>query len=90
MKIKVYGAGCNACHEAYESVMNFLSEEGIAADLEHIQYEAAISEADLPATPAVVIEGELLVAGRVPKRQELQQRLIPKPQVDMWWKDTGF
>ena len=90
MEIKVYGAGCRACHEAYETVMNFLSEKGIAADLDYVQDAAAIAEAGLPATPAVVIDGELLVAGRVPRRQELQQRLIPKPQVDMWWKKTGF
>ncbi len=90
MQIKIYGAGCSACHEAYETVMDFLSEHSIAADLEYIQDEAAIAEAALPATPAVVVDGELLVAGRVPKRQELEHRLMQKPQTDMWWKKTGF
>ncbi len=90
MEIKVYGAGCSACHEAYEMVMNFLAENGIAADLDYVQEEAAIAAAGLPATPAVVIDGELLVAGRVPRRSELEKRLKPKPPIDMWWKKTGF
>ncbi len=90
MEIKVYGAGCSACHEAYETVMSFLSENGIAADLDYIQDEVAITEAGLPATPAVVIDGEVLVAGRMPRRQELEQRLMRKPLVDMWWKKNGI
>jgi small redox-active disulfide protein 2 len=90
MNIKVYGSGCSACHETYELVMNYLSEEGIAADLDFIQDTEGIAAAGVQATAAVIVDGDLWISGRIPRREESERRLNPTPETDMWRKKTGF
>ncbi len=85
MDIKVYGMGCEACHQTYELVMNFLAEKGIEANLDYIQDPREIYADGITLTPAIVVDGVQVSSGKVPTRQELERWLAPKLEVDRWW-----
>ncbi len=77
MKIIVYGPGCHRCHETERIVREALGQLGMAADVQKISDYQAMAKAGVLATPAVVIDGVLKVAGRIPKAEEVRGWLTP-------------
>ncbi len=72
MKIVVYGPGCARCHETERVVRHVVAQLGVSADVEKVSDYQAMAEAGIMATPAVTIDGELKVAGRIPKTEEVK------------------
>ncbi len=77
MKIIVYGPGCHRCHETERIVREALGQVGMEADVQKISDYQAMAKAGVLATPAVVIDGVLKVAGRIPKAEEVRGWLMP-------------
>ncbi|MFA7078443.1 MAG: thioredoxin family protein [Syntrophomonas sp.] len=71
MKIEVLGSGCSRCKQLEKDVYNALAELDIAADVMKVKDIQKIMSYKVMATPALAIDGQVKVAGRVPRKEEL-------------------
>ncbi|MGE4537902.1 MAG: thioredoxin family protein [Desulfovibrio sp.] len=71
MDIKVLGPGCAKCKEAEKLVREVVSETGVTATVEKVSDFQQIAGYGVFSTPAVVIDGEVKVVGKVPSKSEL-------------------
>ncbi len=72
MKIEVLGSGCSKCKQLEKDVHNALKEMNIAADVTKVQDIQKIMSYRIMSTPALVIDGQVKIAGRLPRKEELQ------------------
>jgi small redox-active disulfide protein 2 len=63
------------CRETEKIVRNVLAETGIEADVEKVEDIQAIVAAGVVSTPAVEIDGQVKIAGKVPRPDDIR-RLI--------------
>jgi len=66
MRIAVLGTGCPKCRQAKENVRAALAETGRQAEVAEIKDLKAIADYGVMLTPAVVVDGEVKISGRVP------------------------
>ncbi|MBP1761558.1 MAG: hypothetical protein H6Q64_1100 [Firmicutes bacterium] len=71
MKIEVLGSGCARCNQLEKDVINALAELDIAADVSKVKDISKIMAYKVMSTPALVIDGQVKIAGRVPSKKEL-------------------
>lgn len=71
MKIEVLGTGCAKCKQMEKDVINVLAELNMAADVSKVGDIKKIMDYKVMITPALVINGQVKVAGRLPKKDEL-------------------
>jgi len=76
MKITVYGPGCQRCLETERVVRSVVAELGIAAEVEKVSDWKAMVAAGVLATPAVAIDGQLKLSGRIPTAVEMKDLLF--------------
>jgi len=67
MKIEVLGTGCMKCNKLYEEAKRALAEAGVQAELSKVEKIDDIVAYGVAITPALVIDGEVKSAGKVPK-----------------------
>jgi small redox-active disulfide protein 2 len=72
VKIQIAGPGCANCQNTERNVANACAELDLAADLSHVTNIADILDLGVMRTPAVVIDGEVVISGRVPAVPELK------------------
>jgi len=75
MKIEVLGSGCSKCKQLEKDVYNALAELNIAADVSKVQDIQKIMSYKIMATPALVVDGQVKIAGRLPRKEELHSYL---------------
>jgi small redox-active disulfide protein 2 len=73
MNIKILGSGCARCHQLEKTTKEVVKEMGIDATIEEIKDINKIVEYAVLTTPGLVINGELVCAGRVPAKAEVAQ-----------------
>lgn len=73
MKIEVLGTGCAKCKQLEKDVYNALAELDVAADVSKVQDISKIMAYKVMVTPALVIDGEVKIAGRLPRKEELHK-----------------
>lgn len=73
MKVQVLGIGCQRCDELERVVRAVLAELNIAADIEHITDPKQFAARGVFMTPGLVIDGRVVLQGRLPSRDELKQ-----------------
>lgn len=73
MKIEVLGTGCAKCKQLEKDVYNALAELDIAAEVAKVQDISKIMEYKVMTTPALVIDGQVKIAGRLPRKEELHK-----------------
>ena len=71
MKIEVYGPGCANCKRLEQQTREALANLGQEAEVTKVDDLIAISDAGVMRTPALGIDGKLVLQGRVPGVQEL-------------------
>ena len=71
MDVKVLGPGCMKCKKLYEQVDQSIKQLGLNANLVKVEKIDEIIRFGVLATPALVINGEVKVAGRLPNAAEL-------------------
>lgn len=79
MKIDVYGPGCPNCKRLEQQTNEALVKLGQEAEVTKVEDVVAIAEAGVMRTPALGIDGKLVLQGRVPGVQELST-IIAKAQ----------
>lgn len=75
MKIEVLGPGCKNCETTASRFAEIIEELGIEAELNHITDMNELMERGIALTPAVTIDGEVVVAGEVPSRAKIKKLL---------------
>jgi small redox-active disulfide protein 2 len=63
------------CRETEKIVRNVLAETGIEADVEKVEDVNSMVAAGVLATPAVEIDGQVKIAGRVPRPEDIKKLL---------------
>lgn len=71
MDIKILGTGCPKCQRLEQLTREVATEIGVDAQFEHVRDIAKIMEYSVLSTPALVIDGEVKVAGRMPTKEEI-------------------
>jgi small redox-active disulfide protein 2 len=75
VQVKVLGQGCPSCDKLEQDVMAVLAELGLAADLEHVRDVRAIAAYGVMGSPALVIDGKVVAAGKIPSKNQLKEWL---------------
>ena len=75
MEIKVLGPGCKRCEKTEALVRTAVAEAGVSASVEKVTDMMAIAGYGVMGTPAVVIDGEVKCAGKVPSKAEIKEWL---------------
>lgn len=72
MKIKILGMGCWKCNKLEENVRKAVQELGVKLEIEHVRDMDKIIEYGIMMTPALVIDGKVICAGRIPDVEEIK------------------
>jgi small redox-active disulfide protein 2 len=75
MKIEILGTGCPKCKRTIQNVEAAVNELGIPAEIIKVDDITEIMERGVMLTPAVFINGEGKIMGRVPSVDELRKLL---------------
>lgn len=75
MEIKVLGTGCAKCKKLEERTKKVLSELGVEASIEKVEDIYKIMQFGVMNTPALVIDGKVVMSGRLPGDKELRELL---------------
>jgi small redox-active disulfide protein 2 len=78
MKIQVLGTGCPKCKKTYENTEQALKDLGVCADLEKVEDLKAIMNFGVMVTPALAIDGEVRLAGKIPSVDEVKKIISEK------------
>jgi small redox-active disulfide protein 2 len=71
MRVKVLGPGCARCKRLEELTREAAAEAGIPVEIEHVTDTARILDYPIVSTPGLVIEEEVKMSGRLPRREEI-------------------
>jgi small redox-active disulfide protein 2 len=74
-RIEVLGAGCANCRLLYERARAAAEELGLEFEIEKITDLSVIMGYRVMSTPALVVDGVVKVAGRVPSPTQLKEIL---------------
>ena len=75
MEIKVLGTGCPNCIALEKSVRNTVAELNIDANIEKVEDIVQIMSYGIMRTPGIVIDGKVVLSGRIPSSNELKELL---------------
>ena len=78
MKIIVYGTGCGKCKAVEKAVKNAVDKLGANAEIVKIEELDKIMEAGILSTPALSIDNEIKVTGRIPTSSEIEKWIKAK------------
>ena len=73
MRIQILGTGCPKCRKTYENAEQALKDLDVCADLEKVEDLKAIMNFGAMVTPALAIDGEVKVAGKIPSVDEIKK-----------------
>jgi small redox-active disulfide protein 2 len=75
VKIEVLGTGCAKCNALEAAVRQAADKLGLDYELEHVKEIARFAAYGVMITPALVIDGKVQVAGKVPGEADLTRML---------------
>ena len=76
MKIQVLGTGCAKCARLMDNAETAAQAAGVFYELEKVTDIRAIMGFGVMSTPALVIDGVVKVAGKVPPPDEIKKWLV--------------
>jgi len=71
MKIEILGTGCPKCKKLSELTEEAVNELGVSAEIIKVTDINKIIDYGVMVTPALVIDGDVMVAGKIPSKQEI-------------------
>jgi len=75
MEIKILGTGCPKCNSLEKITRKALDKAGIEATIEKVEDIMEIMDYGIMRTPGLVINGEVIIAGRLPSEKEITELL---------------
>jgi small redox-active disulfide protein 2 len=71
MEIKILGPGCARCEKTAKVVKEVVAETGSDARVEKVTDMMQIAAHGVVSTPAVLVDGVVKSAGKIPKKDEV-------------------
>ena len=71
MRVKILGPGCPRCKRLEELTREAAQEAGITVEIEHVTDMTRILDYSIITTPGLVVEEEVKMSGRLPRREEI-------------------
>lgn len=75
MEIKVLGTGCAKCKALEKATKEAIEKTGVNATVTKVEDIVEIMQFGVMTTPALVIDGKIVVKGKVPSVDELSELL---------------
>ena len=75
MKIEILGMGCQKCSNLYETTKQAVAELGLNLEINKVEDIKEIMKYGVMTTPALVVDGVVKVAGKVPGKDEIKSYL---------------
>jgi small redox-active disulfide protein 2 len=72
MDIKILGTGCAKCQQTEKLVREVIAETGADAQVDKVTDIKSIVKYGVMLTPAVVVDGEVKVVGKIPKKEDIK------------------
>lgn len=73
MKIQVAGPRCKKCHETEKNVREACKQLNLDADISHVSDIKEIARFGVIFTPAVIVDGRIVISGKLPSVEELKK-----------------
>ena len=74
-KVQVLGTGCPKCKKLFEMAQQAVKEATIEAEVTKVEDINEIMKFGVMMTPALVVDGQVKVMGRVPRNDEIREML---------------
>lgn len=74
-KLQILGTGCATCEKLASMTESAATALNLEFDLEKVTAIKDIMKFDILSTPALVVDGEVKVSGRLPSEAELKEML---------------
>ena len=71
MKIEVLGTGCTTCNTAEAIVKEAVAKSGVNVQVIKVSGRTEIAKAGVLMTPAVIIDGQVKLVGKVPEIEDV-------------------
>jgi small redox-active disulfide protein 2 len=71
VQVKVLGPGCARCQKLYHEAERAIAEVGVEAELSKVEDFEAIMAYGVAMTPALVVDEEVVSAGRIPRAEQI-------------------
>jgi small redox-active disulfide protein 2 len=78
MEIKILGPGCPKCKTLDKLTREVVEQNGIDATITKVEDIMEIMKYGVMSTPALVVDGRVLIKGRVPSSDEIKKILTSK------------
>lgn len=75
MDIKILGPGCKKCEKTEQIVKEAVAESNVSATVEKVTDMMQIAGFGVMSTPAVVVDGEVRLVGKVPSKDDVKKLL---------------
>jgi small redox-active disulfide protein 2 len=79
MKIKILGSGCKNCAALEKATRQAVDNLGLDATVEKVTDYPTIVAYGVMATPALVVDEQVVISGRVPTAREVGDLLTANP-----------
>ncbi|HUV29984.1 MAG TPA: thioredoxin family protein [Acidobacteriota bacterium] len=76
-KIQILGPGCARCVRLYEAAQEAARDLGLQCEFEKVTDIQRITSFGVMMTPALVVDGDIKVSGKVPSVEEIKKILAP-------------
>ncbi len=81
-KIIIAGTGCPKCNATEKVVKDACAELQIACEIEHLYDPKEFAKLGVMFTPAVIVDGKPVIAGKVPTKEEIIKILKEKIKLE--------
>ncbi len=75
LSIKILGPGCARCKATVEVVKKALEKRGLPTDITKVEDVEEIIKYNILKTPAVVMNEQVKISGRIPTQEEIESLL---------------
>jgi len=72
MKIEILGLGCASCNKLYQNALEAVKQSGKEVQVVKVEDIKKIMGYGVLSTPALVIDGVVKTAGKLPKAEEIK------------------
>ena len=76
MEIKILGTGCSKCKTLEDITRKVVKDNAINANIIKVEDIMEIMKYNIMTTPALVIDGKVVMKGRIPSADEIKQLLL--------------
>lgn len=71
-KVEIFGTGCPNCQKTADKIKKVIEEMDLDAEIVKVEDMNEITERGVMLTPAVAVDGDMKVTGKVPAEEDIK------------------